>query len=105
MDTNRKSDVKCKSGAFGYALVKPRNTKGLVAQSCLTLCDAMDCGPPGFSVHGDSAGKNTGVGCRALLPNPGIKPRSPAFQADSLPSAPPENARVANKPSEAWREE
>ena len=24
----------------------------LVAQSCLTLCDAMDCGPPGSSVHG-----------------------------------------------------
>ena len=24
----------------------------LVAQSCLTLCDLMDCSPPGFSVHG-----------------------------------------------------
>ena len=24
----------------------------LVAQSCLTLCDPMDCSPPGFSVHG-----------------------------------------------------
>ena len=24
----------------------------LVAQSCLTLCDPMDCGPPGSSVHG-----------------------------------------------------
>ena len=23
--------------------------------------------PPGFSVHGDSPGKNTGVGCHALL--------------------------------------
>ena len=23
-----------------------------VAQSCLTLCDPMDCGPPGSSVHG-----------------------------------------------------
>ena len=27
----------------------------------------MDCGPPGSSVHGDSPGKNTGVGCHALL--------------------------------------
>ena len=27
----------------------------------------MDCSPPGSSVHGDSAGKNTGVGCHALL--------------------------------------
>ena len=24
----------------------------LVAQSCLTLCDPMDCGPPFSSVHG-----------------------------------------------------
>ena len=39
----------------------------LVAQSCATLCDAMDCSPPGSSVHGDSPGKNTGVGCHALL--------------------------------------
>ena len=39
----------------------------LVAQSCLILCDPMDCSPPGSSVHGDSPGKNTGVGCHALL--------------------------------------
>ena len=39
----------------------------LVAQSCPTPCDPMDCSPPGSSVHGDSPGKNTGVGCRALL--------------------------------------
>ena len=39
----------------------------LVTQSCLTLCDPMDCTPPDSSVHGDSLGKNTGVGCHALL--------------------------------------
>ena len=39
----------------------------LVAQSCPTLCDPVDCSPPGSSVHGDSPGKNTGVGCHALL--------------------------------------
>ena len=38
-----------------------------VAQSCLTLCDPMDCSLPGSSVHGDSPGKNSGVGCHALL--------------------------------------
>ena len=27
----------------------------------------MDCSPPGSSVPGDSPGKNTGVGCHALL--------------------------------------
>ena len=26
--------------------------KVLVTQLCLTLCDPMDCSPPGFSVHG-----------------------------------------------------
>ena len=38
-----------------------------VAQSCPTLCDPMDCSPPGPSVHGDSPSRNTGVGCHALL--------------------------------------
>ena len=36
-------------------------------QSCPILCDPIDYSPPGFSVHGDSPGKNTGVGCHALL--------------------------------------
>ena len=65
----------------------------LVTQLCLTLCNPRDFSPPGSSVHGDSPGKNTGVGCHFLLqgnlPNPGIKPRSPALQADSFPSEPP----------------
>ena len=39
----------------------------LVALLCLTLCDPMDCSLPGSSVHGDSPGKNTGVGCHALF--------------------------------------
>ena len=36
-------------------------------QSCLTLCNPMDCSPSGSSVHGDSPGKNTGIGCHDLL--------------------------------------
>ena len=39
----------------------------LVAQSCLTLCDPIDYSPPGSSVHKESPGKSTGVGCHALL--------------------------------------
>ena len=39
----------------------------LVTQLYSTLCDSMDCSPPGSSVHGDSPGKNTGVSCHALL--------------------------------------
>ena len=39
----------------------------LVAELYLTLCNPMDCSPPGFSVHWDSPDKNTGVGFHALL--------------------------------------
>ena len=48
-------------------------------QSYPTLCHPMDCSQLGFCVHGDSPGKNTGVGCYALLqvifPSPGLNPR------------------------------
>ena len=40
----------------GEALVKTMvytwKVKVLVTQLCLTLCEPMDCSPPGFSVHG-----------------------------------------------------
>ena len=53
----------------------------LVAQSCLSLCDCMNCSPPGSSVHGNSPGKNIGVGCQALLqailPSQGLNPGLP----------------------------
>ena len=39
----------------------------LVTQSCPTLCDPMNCSPPGSSVSGASPGKSTGVGCHAFL--------------------------------------
>ena len=35
-------------------------------QSCLTLCDPIDCSPPGSSVHGILQAR-MGVGCHALL--------------------------------------
>ena len=55
----------------------------------------MDCSPPGSSVYGDSSGKNTGVGCHALLqgtfPTQGPNPRLLCllhWQEGSLPLAP-----------------
>ena len=37
----------------------------------------MGCSPPGSSVHGDSPGKNTGMGPPpGDLPHPGIEPMS-----------------------------
>ena len=45
---------------------------------CPTLCDPKDCSLPGSSVHWDSLGKNTRVGCHALLhgifPTQGLHP-------------------------------
>ena len=62
----------------------------LVAQSCLTLCDPIDCSPQDSPVHGDCPGKNTVVGCHTLSPgdllNLGMEPGSPALQVDSLPA-------------------
>ena len=53
----------------------------LVTQLNLTLCNPTDYSPPGCSVHGDSPGKNTGVGCHALLqgtfPTKGSNPDLP----------------------------
>ena len=80
--------------------------KELVAQPCPSLCNPMDWGLPArFLCPGDfpgknaslrawnSPGKNTGVGSHCFLQgnlsDPGIEPRSPALQADSLPSEPP----------------
>ena len=62
-----------------------------VAQSCLTLCDPMDCSP------WISPGQNTGVGglpSSGDLANPGIECRSPELQADSLPAEPQGNQRI-----------
>ena len=38
-----------------------------VVQLCPTLCDLINCHPPGSSIPGDSPGDNTGVGCLFLL--------------------------------------
>ena len=58
--------------------------------------DAMDCNSPGSSVNGDFPGKNTGVGCHALLHGifltQGSNPHLLCLlhgQVDSLPLMPP----------------
>ena len=56
-----------------------------VAQSCLTCCDPMDCSLPDFSVHGFLQAR---ILEWVAVPNPGIEPRSPTLQADSLLSKP-----------------
>ena len=39
------------SVSWSASALRPRHSL-LVAQSCLTLCDPLDCNPPGSSVHG-----------------------------------------------------
>ena len=68
-------------------------SSGLVAQSCLTLHDPMDCSPPGSSVHGVSPGKSTEWVAMPSFrgssqPMDGTQ-RSPTLQANSLQSEPP----------------
>ena len=74
-----------------------REAKVKVAQSCPTLCNLMDCIP------WNSPGQKAGVGSQSPspgdLPNPGIEPRSPTWQADSLPTKPegkPKNTGVGS---------
>ena len=55
------SSVDRRLGCFCVLAVVNGAVLCLVAQSCLTFCDLIDCSPPGFSVHGDSPGKNAGV--------------------------------------------
>ena len=51
-------------------------------------CDPMDCSPPGFSVHGQECWSGLSFPSSGVLPNPGIEPKSPALQANSLPAEP-----------------
>ena len=66
--------------------------KVLAAQSHQTLCDPMDCSLPaplfmGFSRQDYWSGSP--FPSAGDLPDPGMEPRSPTLQADSLPSEPP----------------
>ena len=57
--------------------------KVLVPQSCLTLCDPMDCSLPGSSVHGILQARileRIAIPFSRDLLDPGIEPRSPVFR-------------------------
>ena len=69
------------------------------------LYDPMDHSPPGSSVHGVSPGKNTGLGCHALLqgifPTQGSNPRLLCllhWQVVSSPLAPPGKPQALQSP-------
>ena len=73
-------------------LMAESESESEIPQSCPTLCYPMDCSLPGFSVHGIFQARVlewVAFPSPGDLPDPGIKPRSPALQADALPSEPP----------------
>ena len=56
--------------------------KSEVAQSCHTLCDPMDCSPPGSYVHGIFQARIlewVAISFSRGSSDPGIEPRSPAL--------------------------
>ena len=56
--------------------------KVLATQSCLTLCDVMDCSLPHSPVYGILQARIlswVAIPSSGDLPDPGIEPMSPAF--------------------------
>ena len=70
----------------------------LVTQSCPTLCDPMDYSPRHLCPWGLPQEYWSELLCPPLgdPPKPGIKPRSPTLQVNSLPAEPP------GKPKNTW---
>jgi len=59
----------------------------ICTQSCPILCDPMNCSPPGFPVHGIFQARILGwvaISYSRDLPDPGIKPATPASPAQIL---------------------
>ena len=66
--------------------------KMLVTQSCLTLCNLMNCSPPGSSVHGILQARIlewVAISFSRGSSQPRDQPLPPALQMDSLPPEPP----------------
>ena len=85
---------KCGVETFIRETVWAGSVRPLVVQSWsrVWLCDPMDCSPPGSSAHGIFQARIlewVAMPSSRGLPDPGIKPASPALQADSLPLTPP----------------
>ena len=79
--------------------------KVLVAQLCRTLCNAMDCNLPGslsMEFSRPEYWSRLLIPSLGNLPNPGIALGSPALQADSLPSEPPEKPLLIHTMRQCW---
>ena len=52
---------------FHFPLIQEKESETVSRSVVSDSCNRMGCSPPGSSVHRDSPGKNTGVGCHSLL--------------------------------------
>ena len=84
--------------------------KVIVAWSCPTVCDPMDCSPPGSSLHGILQARileRVAISFSRGSSQPRIKPGSPALQADSLLSEPlcwlKETVKKRKRQATDWR--
>ena len=88
----KKDTVKCLLGAKLHLVRITGLQDGIPhAQLCLTLCDPMECNLPGSSVQGllrQDYWSGVAFPTPGDFSDPGIKPGSPALQADFLPSEP-----------------
>ena len=70
--------MNCVANVNGMQELQTHTYISLVVQSCPTICNSVDHSPPGSSVREILPGKNTGVGCHALLqgifPTQGLDP-------------------------------
>ena len=74
---------------------RTRKKASEVAQSCPTLCNPIDCSLPGSSIMEFSKqeyGSGLPFPSPEDLPDPRIKPGSPALQAEAFPTEPPGKA-------------
>ena len=65
-----------------------------VAQLCLTLCNSMGEIPLSIELSRQEYWSGLPFPSPGDLPDPGIKPRSPTLQADSLPDEPQEHPKL-----------
>ena len=95
-------------GMFATLGVSPAGCLGLseVAQSCLTLCDPMDCSQPGSFVQGIFQAKVLewiAISFSRGSSQPRDRTRVSALQAEALPSEPPclnPSPKVTNIPQD-----
>ena len=85
----REAHLGIKIKSLKFFLFTALKVKVLVAQSCSTLCDLMDCHLPGFSVHGILQARIlvwVAISFSWGSSRPRDLTRSPTLQTDSLPT-------------------